>query len=55
MKTALLVSISISFYFDCYYNNVFMLSVGSSLFLQNDEKESPLNNLPEDGDDGTPG
>ena len=55
MKTALLVSISISFYFDCYYNYVFMLSVGSSLVLQNDVKESPLSNLPEDSDDGAPG
>ncbi len=53
--TALLVSINISFYFDCYYNYVFMLSVGSSLVLQNDVKESPLSNPPEAGDDGAPG
>ena len=55
MKTALLVSISISFYFDCYYNYVFMLSVGSSLVQQNDVKESQLSNLPEAGEDGAPG
>ena len=55
MKTALLVSINISFYFDCYYSYVFMLSVGSSLVLQNDVKKSPLSNLPEAGEDGTPG
>ena len=53
--TALLVSISISFYFDCYYNCVFMLSVGPSFFLQNDVKKSPLSNLPEAGEDGAPG
>jgi hypothetical protein len=34
VMTALLVSINISFYFDCYYNDVFMLSVGSALVLQ---------------------
>ena len=53
--TALLVSINISFYFDCYYNYVFMLSVGSSLVLQNVGKASPLSNLSEAGDDGAPG
>ena len=54
--TALLVSIDISFYYDCYYNDVFMLSVGSALVvLQNDVKERPLSNLPEAGDDGAPG
>ena len=54
--TALLVrSNYISFYFDCYHNYVFMLSVGSSLVLQNDVKESPLSNLSEAGDDGVPG
>jgi hypothetical protein len=55
VKTALLVSISISFYFDCYYNYVFLLSVGSSLVPQNDAKESTLSNLPEAGKDGAPG
>ena len=51
--TALLVSINISFYYDCYYNDVFMLSVGSALVaLQNDVMERPLSNLPEAGDDG---
>ena len=53
--TALLVSINISFYFDCYYIYIFMLSVGSSLVLQNDVKESTLSNLPEAGEDGAPG
>ena len=54
--TALLVSINISFYYDCYYNDVFMLSVGSALVvLQNDVKERTLSNLPEAGDDGAPG
>jgi len=54
--TALLVrSNYISFYFDCYYNCVFMLSVGSSLVLQNVGKASPLSNLSEAGDDGAPG
>ena len=53
--TALLVCINISFYFDCYYNDVFLLSVGSALVLQNDVKESSLSNLPEAGDDGAPG
>ena len=54
--TALLVCINIYYYFDCYYNDVFLLSVGSSaLVLQNDVKESPLSNLHEPGDDGAPG
>ena len=54
--TALLVrSNYISFYFDCNYNYVFFLSVGSSLVLQNDVKESQLSNLPEAGEDGAPG
>jgi hypothetical protein len=56
VMTALLVrSNYISYYFDCYYNCVFMLSVGSSLVLQNVGKASPLSNLSEAGDDGTPG
>ena len=55
MKTALLVSINILSYFDCYYIYIFMFSVGSSLVLQNDIKESPLSNLPEAGEDGAPG
>jgi hypothetical protein len=54
--TALLVrSNYISFYFDCNYNYVFMLLVGSSLVLQNDVEESPLSDLPEAGDNGAPG